>query len=1043
MSDISPRRKVRRKKPLRTKPAVVPKQKRIKRREKRGLPTLMPKGLNKWNYILTSLFLALLVVTIVNTYITEFFIIAIKGFFYTFIIQIVIFVEVLLVLLAFETYKIEFVKTSIRIIATILLGLMFFPITLVKYHTRHNVWRILFTGFAIWSLLFAFLSPYFSLIGKYRDLPEGALNEQEVNADWFSSLYQGSAPFYIDGLLDLLDALDLNETLQQQNIAHIRARSGTLGNYLYRWEVYDYYNPTTWEFEGSNDAVLYDLNSSFYNEPAGSVAQIDINQTVYSATTSLQNSLLSLWSTNVYPHIEEDSDWDDNFLDENNTAITSQDGTAKVRLNQRDQFSLSAVMKQLGFVGSFRYSIYFVQDDVQGIINNVTTRTGTNMGTSSFNSTYDNFLQIPDNYETTSPDVVAYARALRDDSLTVYQQIVKDIEAVLLRFGLPQDAQSDNQGQDRAQRLMNGEDYSASAYLALIVMLLRLQGIPTRPVFGFAIGSGSSTERDLTLGHLYAWVECLLPVLEGSEVTYKWGQFQIGPYPHENQLIYCENTLYASYNVSVAMLDSTTNAPLPTQTIEGNEVYLADNDISYTIQAYVSDDSGGVGNVPVSFRAYTVNQLDQILAGQQSLTDVGDFIGTTNTNSSGYATIAKSFNVSAYPIFDLQNPDATSFVILAMTSLTSMDYKGFIIFPVGYIKPLEINATRQSLPNPQNPLESFDYYILQKGFTYNISCYLYEDEAYTKPLVGRNVTYYMLTEDQLQELQTTGNIDITTLTKIGVGKTNSEGFSYVTTYNESSGEDIFASLSLNTTYVVAAQYGQSYNFTVFLILDSLISTVLINDTNLDISTDGLAIGEHVEGLLYLQTPLGAKDYLENENVEIWIVPLDEYQDYDGTITATEYQTTLLNTNSTYGPSGPYKIRTIASTTTNSSGGYSYDFVLNASLLGTGSYKVVIFYRDRWNASDTIIISAPPSLMLSNSNSELKYKLKEPPHLLRNIDVIVCILSVLSLFITYVTSYLISINKYEWLNIRSNKIVYRSFRLFSKHLNVLPFWRKYK
>ena len=83
---------------------------------------------------------------------------------------------------------------------------------------------------------------------------------------------------------------------------------------------------------------------------------------------------------------------------------------------------------------------------------------------------------------------------------------------------------SDNQGQDRAERLLAGEDKSATAYLALAVMMLRLQGIPARPVFGFAIGEGTSTERTLKLGNLYGWIEALLPINEGGEIHYRWGQ---------------------------------------------------------------------------------------------------------------------------------------------------------------------------------------------------------------------------------------------------------------------------------------------------------------------------------------------------------------------------------------------------------------------------------------------------------------------------------------------------------------------------------------
>ena len=58
---------------LKTKPAVVPKTRKIKTKsDKLPIAALVPKGITKWNIIFTILFTGLLVATIINSYFKQF-----------------------------------------------------------------------------------------------------------------------------------------------------------------------------------------------------------------------------------------------------------------------------------------------------------------------------------------------------------------------------------------------------------------------------------------------------------------------------------------------------------------------------------------------------------------------------------------------------------------------------------------------------------------------------------------------------------------------------------------------------------------------------------------------------------------------------------------------------------------------------------------------------------------------------------------------------------------------------------------------------------
>lgn len=983
-------------KKLKTKPAVVVTPKRLKRKTKqRPLEAMMPKGIGKKNIFFTTIFTGLLVASIVNFYFIKFIPIYLPSFFIDILVPVILFAEVFLLLLSFETYKMAFKFTPLRIILTIITGLVLFPFTLIKYQTRHNVLRIIFTGLFIGTLLISLFSPYVGLIGKYRDLPEGELEEQTVDADWFSSLFTGSAPFYIDGLLDLLDAIDLNDSLANMNIANISAESG-LGNFLYRWEVYDRYNPTTWEFDASNDAVLYDLENDDYGPPlSGTYTHFEVDQKVYAATTSLQTSLLTTWNSYQNPLVDEDADWSDNVYSgtDANKTTAAKSGTANVRWNQREQLSLTATTNTIAFIGAFEYFSYFLsmsQSEKDLLIQSTDGTDGAlgfstgYYGTSTFNDTYSMFLQLPDNYRTISPDVWSFASDLKTNGEnlgfdSVYQQITYDLDSILTTFGLPETAQGDNTGQDRAQLLVTGQsDKAATDYLALALVALRIQGIPARPVIGFALGDGTSTNRELKLENLFAWIEALLPYEEGGVTKYSWGQFQIVPYVSGNTPIYCENTLHSSYNLTLEMFgeppsyDSLATQPIPPHPSippgAPDEAYMIDFSTLYTLRATATSGGSPGTNVPISYRTYTLQQFADNVDTPQNLLVLGNDLGQAATDDFGEAELIYSFNASDYVQLDVNYYMATSYILAAFSGFSAYAVTSFAIVPEGYLDSVLVNATQQVIPST-GLTESL--YIIQKGLNYEISSVLYEDMALTTVLQDRDVYYYIYTISQLNTMIITSTF-VAPEIELGYNTTDPSGVSRVHSLNHTSPlrEDLLDGLTTDQAYALIANYGQNYTYSYFYLMDGISSTIDINSTSEVVTPTDFIFFEDFDFSLFLISPLGVPiDSIEDEAIQVWMMPLVDYEVYDGTKNSTTYLSELQTLNDTK----PLKnILSLGNGSTDLAGQFSDVYRIDASKFGAGLFKIVIFYLERWNASVDLLITVETLMPNLEMNTEEDY-----------------------------------------------------------------------
>ncbi|MHA1223311.1 MAG: hypothetical protein ACTSP3_08655, partial [Candidatus Heimdallarchaeaceae archaeon] len=171
--------------------------------------------------------------------------------------------------------------------------------------------------------------------------------------------------------------------------------------------------------------------------------------------------------------------------------------------------------------------------------------------------------------------------------------------------------------------------------------------------------------------------------------------------------------------------------------------------------------------------------------------------------------------------------------------------------------------------------------------------------------------------------------------------------------------DAFASLTLDTTYFIVANYGQNYTYTVMLIIDAVKSTI-------DFDASDLANFD-LDVFLYTEPPSGSVTPLKNEPIEVWIAPYDVNYDTYSYTDAAGLQTYILSTYNSTAPLYPVRVMSPSGSTTDANGFYNDTFVVDKSVFGVGVFVVLIFYMDKWNQSSTFTISSSPAAFLNEEN----------------------------------------------------------------------------
>ncbi|MCG3256653.1 MAG: hypothetical protein KAU62_11225, partial [Candidatus Heimdallarchaeota archaeon] len=271
---------------------------------------------------------------------------------------------------------------------------------------------------------------------------------------------------------------------------------------------------------------------------------------------------------------------------------------------------------------------------------------------------------------------------------------------------------------------------------------------------------------------------------------------------------------------------------------------------------------------------------------------------------------------------------------------------------------ISINATKETLSNPSPPpVGTFNLFLIQKGVQYQISTELFEFSNLTSPLEGRLVTYYILDENEKNDLLL-GTLDPATLRVIGSNYTDSNGNSSV--YTMQGTTNILSTLTPPVTagaaYYIAALFGQNYTYTIMLYFDGKYSTVDSSDYYHNKGVDGEFFTPDIDIFLYQQPPGGTPSPITGESVEIWLVKQSVYDAADK-IDATTLRADLVIVRNAGEAYGAYIVDTGVS---DLNGFYNTTLNVNVTQFGPSFYRLVVFYLDTWNISAQITIAFPPA-----------------------------------------------------------------------------------
>ena len=170
-----------------------------------------------------------------------------------------------------------------------------------------------------------------------------------------------------------------------------------------------------------------------------------------------------------------------------------------------------------------------------------------------------------------------------------------------------------------------------------------------------------------------------------------------------SNLIYCENTLHSSYNLTLEMFgeppgySALTTQPIPPHPSlppqAPDEAYMIDFSTDYTLRATATSGGTPGTNVPISYRTYTLQQFSDNVDSPESLLALGNDLGQADTDAFGEAELIYSVNNSDYVQFNMDNYMGTTYILAAYSGFAAYAITSFVIVPEGYLSSVSINAS--------------------------------------------------------------------------------------------------------------------------------------------------------------------------------------------------------------------------------------------------------------------------------------------------------------------------------------------------------------
>lgn len=333
----------------------------------------------------------------------------------------------------------------------------------------------------------------------------------------------------------------------------------------------------------------------------------------------------------------------------------------------------------------------------------------------------DKYLQLPANYTNIAPTTYEIANELFNPSTTIYNQIMRNMMWLTqnatydIDMLMGQSDASPAPGEDYVEWFLNRRMGTAAHFASALTIISRIQNIPSRMVVGFSYGEQEDNEFIIRAKHAHCWVEIFLPII--GDRGY-WVQFdpsplipglrdQYGENVNSFQFVfYCSNEFFLSEEHMMRLPNPPYFVPNPTSDVWYQDPYEPSNwygpYVNRTNPFELNAFLGSGTNEELLNYLLTGDPGDLIpIEGEQidfidSLT--GNLIGTTITNSDGFASTTYSFPISAssglhpiiadweglqVPTYDLRylSDDEyieTGVIVTGKVNISSFDSKGKI-----------------------------------------------------------------------------------------------------------------------------------------------------------------------------------------------------------------------------------------------------------------------------------------------------------------------------------------------------------------------------
>ncbi|NHJ46881.1 MAG: transglutaminase domain-containing protein [Asgard group archaeon] len=372
-----------------------------------------------------------------------------------------------------------------------------------KFFSRDNVSKIILPSLVLIAII---LTPIFLEVFDVRHQRLDDVIDTPDQLGWPPDIFGGDNPYGTispdnDTIDDFMEGFTQGLSDPDREMFRYSPTSDKLD---FRLEVYDTYNLDSWDKNYTTD--VYDGYSSV---PAYSDGEFTVT-----ADYNYSGGYLTRYFPAPY-HYEYNEEFSSNYGF--SPAGEWLDATSSL---QKDEYGVNVISTQ--FVDStgltsISYDVSYTLQDNDNIRDSSSGFTDLNTHITNDPDLDNTYLQLPTDYTTTSPYTTQIASNLLDPSVTIFQQTFRNIiwltnnctYDIAMLLGLSDD--SPVPGQDYVEWFLSRRSGTAAHFAASLAIISRLQGIPSRMVFGFSFGEDLGSEFVIRAKNVHSWVEIFVP----------------------------------------------------------------------------------------------------------------------------------------------------------------------------------------------------------------------------------------------------------------------------------------------------------------------------------------------------------------------------------------------------------------------------------------------------------------------------------------------------------------------------------------------------